>query len=315
MTLLARLRAPALVFAAGAITGTSFASTAAIASNTLSSNPCEQTASAIREAARLDANAEFWISVASCINHPNELQLCLREAWGTRHDELELIELQHQARLAACSLLGGAAYDPDLDEDDFAPNVTNAFFPLVPGRTLVYQAQTSDGLERVEVTTLAATIDIDDIPCRQVRDRVTLDGEVVEDTIDWYSQNANGTVWYVGEIAQNFEDGLLDNLDGSWRAGKDGAEPGIQMLATPMPGTAYRQEFLPNEAEDIARVLSTGETVVVPAGTFANCVRIEEWTPLSPGPTEWKYYAPGIGLVLEVDPDSGQRLELVQIVN
>ncbi len=278
-------------------------------------NPCQETAVVLRKAARLDAHQEYWVKLAECINHPADAQECRSEAWAARHDALQLAELQYQARLAACSLLGGAAYDPDLDEDDFSAVITNRYFPLVPGRTLVYTKQTSDGLERVQVTTLAATIDIDDIPCRQVRDTVTLDGELVEDTIDWYSEDEDGTVWYVGEIAQNYEDGLLTDLDGSWRAGEDGAEPGIQMLAPPTPGTVYRQEFAPGDAEDLARVLSTNEIVTVPAGVFTNCIRTEEWTPLSPGPTEWKYYAPGIGLVLEVDVQSGERLELVRIVN
>lgn len=292
-----------------------FATATPIVVPTTGLNPCEQTAVQIREGARLEAHADFWLTLAACTNHPNEAYECVRGAWGTRHDTLRLIDQQYAARVAACTLLGGGIYDPDLDERDFSPDVTNIYFPLVPGRTLVYEAVTDEGLERVEVTTLMTTRDIDDIPCREVRDVVTLDGVFLEDTVDWYSQNEDGTVWYVGEISQNFEDGLLADLEGSWRAGEDYAEPGVQMHATPTPGQVYRQEFLVNEAEDLALVLSLGETVVVPAGTFTNCIRIEEWTPISPGGIEWKYYAPGVGLVLEVDPATGQRLELIQIVN
>jgi hypothetical protein len=193
--------------------------------------------------------------------------------------------------------------------------VTNIYFPLVPGRTLVYHSQTPEGLEVVSVTTLAPTFVIAGVECRQVRDVVTLAGELVEDTIDWYAQHQNGNVWYFGEVAKNYEDGVLDNLDGSWRTGKDGAKPGIQMLANPTPETAYRQEFLINEAEDIAEVEALNRTITVPYGTFTGCLQTEETTLLEPGARTFMYYAPGVGLVLEVNPDTGERVELVQIIN
>jgi hypothetical protein len=191
----------------------------------------------------------------------------------------------------------------------------------VPGQTLVYEKMTPEGLEQVEVTALHETVEIDGFLCRSVQDVVTLDGEVIEDTIDWLAQRNNGSyaceageVWYFGEIAKNYEDGFLDNLDGSWRTGRDEAKPGILMPASPAVGDVYRQEFLLNEAEDMAMVVSLDQTVHVKYGTFHHCLQTVEWSLLEPGTIEYKYYAPGIGLVLEFDPETGESLELVQII-
>ncbi len=107
----------------------------------------------------------------------------------------------------------------------------------------------------------------------------------------------------------------MNNVEGSWEAGVDGAKPGTIMLATPKVGTTYRQEFLLGEAEDAASVFGLNRTVTVRYGTFKGCLETEEFTPLSPGSLEHKFYAPGIGLVLELDPETGERLELVQILH
>lgn len=277
---------------------------------------CKATAKEIRKAAKSGAHADFWVQTANCLNETDECtDDCIDDADDELDDALDLAEDQYDARLCACALLGGGAYDPDLDPDDFSANVTNPFFKLVVNRTLVYRKPTDEGIEEVRVKTLPGTVLIDGLPCRAVSDKVFLAGVLIEDTIDWFTQHDNGTVWYAGEIAKNFEDGFLADIDGSWMSGKDGAKAGIQMRSSPTPGAVYRQEFLVNEAEDIARVVALGQTVHVPAGTFTGCVKTEEWSPLSPGNTEFKYFAPGIGLVLEVDPESGERLELVQILN
>jgi hypothetical protein len=174
----------------------------------------------------------------------------------------------------------------------------------------VYRTVTPEGIEWNTVTTLEETVEIEGVECRAVHDVVSVEGERIEDTIDWFSEHAKGAAWYMGEISKNFEDGFLDNLDGSWRFGKDGAKPGIIMPANPEPHHAYRQEFLLNEAEDVARVVSLGETVTVHYGTFQNCVMTLEGTPIEPGLFERKVFAPGVGFVLGVDLESGERTEL-----
>ena len=130
--------------------------------------------------------------------------------------------------------------------------------------------------------------------------------------MDWLAQDVDGNVWYLGEVAQNFENGKFANLDGSWEAGVDGAKPGFWMKGDPAVGDVYRQELLLREAEDVGAVLSLSETVTVSAGSFAHCLQTRDATPLEPGVFGHNFYAPGVGLVLEVNPETGEQLELVE---
>ena len=126
----------------------------------------------------------------------------------------------------------------------------------------------------------------------------SLDSVLIEDTHDWYAQDDAGNVWYMGEDVINYEyddeGNLLEtNSDGAWEAGVDGAEAGIIMWATPVPGPSYRQEFWEDEAEDMGLVIKTGVTVVLEDGTtYTNCVKTLEWTPLEPEGLEFKLDAP-----------------------
>lgn len=277
---------------------------------------CLTVAKLARGASLAALRADLGLAIASCINEesgdPQKFQACLAEAFADFHAALIELEHVHQARLDLCALTGGGIYDPDLDEDEFVDGVDHPFLPFLPGATWVYEKDTDEGLEQVTVTVLDETKCIDDIECIVVRDVVTLDGVLVEDTLDWYAQHEDGTVWYMGEIAQNYDDdGDLIDVEGSWRAGEDGGLPGIVMPAQPQVGTTYRQELLLTEAEDAGTVLAVDATVTIDLGTFTGCLMTADFTPLEPGVVEHKFYAPGIGLILEVDPDTGEQLELV----
>jgi hypothetical protein len=194
--------------------------------------------------------------------------------------------------------------------------------PLLAGTRWVYEGDTEDGLETITVT---VTDEIKEIEypeesgqvfaCVVVRDVVELDGEVIEDTFDWYAQDNAGNVWYFGELSKNFEDGELVDIEGSWKAGVEGAIPGISMPAAPRVGSVCRQEYALGEAEDMATVVSLGqENVAVPYGEFSDTVlKTGEYTPIEPDAYEHKYYAPGVGMVLEVNPESGERVELIEM--
>lgn len=137
---------------------------------------------------------------------------------------------------------------------------------------------------------------------------------MTEDTVDFFAQDRSGNVWYFGENTAEYVDGLIDNIDGSWIGGVNGAKPGIVMFATRVVGKEYRQELLLTEAEDAARIAALNESVTVPAGTYANCLRTEEFTALEPEALEFKFYAPNVGNVLTVDTRTGRRTELVSVV-
>ncbi len=211
-------------------------------------------------------------------------------------------------------MLGGGLYDPEIDPANFVRHVTNPYFPLVPGTTMIYEKVTDEGIERVEVTVTDETKEILGVTCTVVRDVASLNGEVEEDTFDWFAQDKEGNVWYFGEDTRELKDGRVVSLDGAWEAGVDHARPGIIMKAKPRVGDAYRQEFFLGEAEDMGKVIGLNQSVSVPFGNFSGCVQTKDFSPIEPGHLEHKYYAPGVGLVLEVSiHGNGRRTELVSV--
>lgn len=199
---------------------------------------------------------------------------------------------------------------PDVSAEDLQTTVDNPLFPLPVGARWVFEATTPDGLERIEVVVKSETKDVWGTTASSVQDTVTLDGEIAEDTTDWYAQDSDGNVWYMGEDTCEYEDGECVLHAGAWTAGVDGALPGVAMLNDPRVDDVYRQEFYEGEAEDYAIVLSLDETVTVPAGTFTNCLKTRDKSAIDPELDEFKYYCPGVGNVLVEEGDV--RVELVE---
>ena len=173
-----------------------------------------------------------------------------------------------------------------------------------------------DGAElTVDVTVTSETKTIaNGIEARVVRDTVRQDGEIVEDTFDWYAQDAAGAIWYLGEDTAEFEDGEIVSRGGSFEAGVDGALPGIAVPADPEPGMEYRQEYAAGEAEDNGAVLSVDELVEVPYGRFEGALLTRDTNALEPDVAELKLYAPGVGPVLTLDISGGSgREELLDV--
>jgi hypothetical protein len=203
-------------------------------------------------------------------------------------------------------------YDPGVDPVDLATEITNPLFPGPQGARWVYEGETDEGLEHIEVYVEEETREVWGATATVIRDTVELEGEVIEDTWDWFAQDADGNVWYLGEDTYEYENGEVVCSCGAWEAGVDSALPGIVMLDDPGVGDAYRQEYYPGEAEDLAEVVQVGVTVTVAAGTFTGCVRTREVTPLERDVQEFKTACPGIGVVLEEVPEDGERVELIE---
>jgi len=194
----------------------------------------------------------------------------------------------------------GSGYEPVLDPAKFSTVIDNQYFPLPAGRTLVYRGvkdgQTQE--DRVTVTNQTKLV-AEGITARVVTDVATHDGNLLEKTSDWYAQDEQGNVWYVGEdTAHYLPNGKVDT-SGSWEAGVHDAEPGLVMEANPQIPDAYRQEFLTGQAEDTAWVVDRGGSVSVPFGTVKNVLTTLEATRLEPGAYDQKVYGPGIGIVSE----------------
>jgi hypothetical protein len=291
--------------------------------------PCKNTAQAVYKACRYEAQDDLWTARGNCENllAKEERQECKNEAIEERREAREECDEQFEARKEVCELVGQDVYHPDFDPANFVDPteigdtvVPNPYFPLVPGNKWVYEG----GDETVTVVVTDKTKLIEGVTCVVVNDLVEEDGKKKEDTNDWFAQTLNGDIWYCGEEAKDFETFAGDDpeepelveIDGSFKVGRDGAKPGIIMLANPQVGNVYRQEFALGEAEDLAEVISlTGNEQIaadIPAAKCANdCLVTRDFTPLEPGNNENKHYKPGVGLILEVDME-GNRLELVE---
>ena len=211
--------------------------------------------------------------------------------------------------MAAAALPQGS--EPvELDPADFSTRIDNPYFPLVPGDRYTYRETDGNVRERVVLSVSDETKRIaNGVTARIVHDRVTEGGKVIEDTFDWYAQDSEGNVWYLGEDTVECRNGRIKNHSGSFEAGVDGAQPGVIMPANPVPGLDYRQEYYAGEAEDRAEVLSVDEQVEVPYGHFTGALLTKDIVPLEPRVSEYKVYARGIGGVLTVKTSGGSGTE------
>jgi hypothetical protein len=191
----------------------------------------------------------------------------------------------------------GGNYQPDIDPANFVDVVDNPYLPFQPGMKWVYQGESEGETERTEVVVTSERRDVQGISAIVVRDTVKVAGNVAEDTYDWYAQDKDGNVWYVGEDTTAYEEDGTTSKEGSWEYGVDGALPGIVMLGNPAVGESYRQEYYPGHAEDVAEVLRTDETKAIGIADYADVVVTEDWNPLDPETVENKYFAPGVGLI------------------
>lgn len=203
------------------------------------------------------------------------------------------------------------------DSPDLATFTAEIDHPLVPLHAVtetVFEGEERDKGEtlrtRVEQRLLARTYEVAGVQAAVVAVREYEDGELVERTFDYYAQDAEGNVWYMGEHVNDYEDGKLSGHGGQWLAGENGAQPGLFMPAEPEVGVTFEQERAPGVAEDESTVIEVDLAVEVPAGSFTGCIKTEDFAPLD-NATEFKFYCPDVGLVRE-QGQGGARSELVR---
>jgi hypothetical protein len=217
------------------------------------------------------------------------------------------------SKSSAGSQLPTGSEPAKLDPADFTTEIDNAYWPMSPDSRWVYREVENGDVQRVTVTVTDRTKTIDGIEARVVHDLVTTpDGEKVEDTFDWYAQDKDGNLWYLGEDTKEYESGKVVSTEGSWEHGVDGAEAGIIVPAEPKQGLSYREEYYAGHAEDAAEVLSADGKVQAPYGRFGNAMITRNFSGIEPNVEELKYYAKGVGPVLELLVSGGSgRTELL----
>ncbi len=298
---------------------------------------CTATAKALNSACVNEAKDDFWVANAICLNLSDQAErsACYAEAKEALAEGRQFCREGLKWRRQACESLGEDRYDPDFDPVSFESDFNNLmhandYFPLKIGNKWEYQG----GNEVNTIEVLNETKLIAGVTCVVFNDLVVRDGELVEDTDDWFAQAIDGNVWYCGEEVKDFETFAGDtpskpelvSLDGSFKAGRDGDKPGIIFLASPLAGEAYLEEFSLGNAEDVTEILSTTysfgsdpeldpfvpqELADLLCKPNADCVVTKNFSLLEPGIVALKYYAPGIGFFLEVDPDTGAISQLV----
>ncbi|HNP37154.1 MAG TPA: hypothetical protein PKK10_14995 [Woeseiaceae bacterium] len=294
------------------------------------SGACTRTSNMMRLACKAESRDDFWVQKARCQNESEwaERRECIDDAKDELVEVLDFCHEQFDAREEVCDAVGQAPYDPEFEPEDFetsldALTAPNPYYPMAVGNVWTY-----DGDEEIMVEVLDETKLIDDIVCFVVRDVVSEDGRLVEDTDDWFAiARADGAIWYCGEEVKDFEYFEGDEpslpelvaIDGSFKVERDGDRAGIVFPGYPAVGETMRAEFSLGNAEDIVEVISTNYAYgqdeeldeLVPQELAEllcnnNCVVVAEYTPIEPGVYERKYYAPGIGFFTGTNPEEGE---------
>ncbi len=207
----------------------------------------------------------------------------------------------------------GGTYTVNLAPADFVDGIDNPYFLLPPGAKWEYKITVGNGSKQKDtLEVLKETRDVNGVQATVVRDTVSSGNKIVEDTFDWFAQDKYGNVWYVGESVDNYVGGVLVSHGGSWEWGVDGALPGIIMWADPSAhiNEEYRQEYYLGKAEDMGKVLSVNESLTVPFGSFDQVVKTLDFSNIEAG-KEQKFYAPGIGLLKEMDVNGNEEVALI----
>jgi hypothetical protein len=190
-------------------------------------------------------------------------------------------------------------YAPKIDPANFVRTIDNRYQPFKPGTSFHFKGVRGTTPQTDDEVVLHRTKRILGVTSTVVRDTVSEHGHPVERTDDWYAQDKQGNVWYMGEDSFELRNGHFVKASDSWESGVNGAKPGIIMPAHPRPGDAYRQEYYPpGKALDEARVLRLSGRLTVPYGSFKHLLVTSERSPAEPQ-TEQKYYAPGVGEIAE----------------
>ncbi len=218
---------------------------------------------------------------------------------------LVVIVLIGVALFAACARSGDWTSVFLVEKDELLSVGRNPYFILEPGYMLVLEGH---GAQLI-ITVLNETKKVDGVETRVVEERETKGGKLVEVARNYFAiSKRTNDVFYFGEDVDIYKDGKIANHDGSWLSGVNGSKFGLMMPGRVLLHSRYYQEVAPNIAMDRATIVSVTETVKTPAGEFKNCVKVEETSPLSRFTTEYKYYAPGIGMV----SDGGMKLVKVE---
>lgn len=212
--------------------------------------------------------------------------------------------------LAGCSSIDSSATGQMAPPKFSHPrDITNPYLPLESLKQDILENK-SERVERIARPDVHKTFQIggQTIEALTVEDReYTASGDLTEATLDYFAQDDDGNVYYLGEDVNTYKNGKVSGHSGAWLLGKDTKIPGVLLPAHPQVGDKFKSEDVPHITTEKDEVVSISETMTVPAGTFHGCVKVKEHA--SDGATEFKLYAPGVGVIAEMDSDEGLLLK------
>jgi len=181
------------------------------------------------------------------------------------------------------------------------------YFVIEPGWQIVMEGVEDDEFIRVEITVLDEIEIVDGVATRVVEEREFKDGELFEVAHNWFAIcRMTNDIYYFGEDVDFYEDGVIVDHHGAWRAGVDGASPGIFLPGSPLAGSRYFQEVAPGVAEDRAEIMGFTD-LEIDGELFKRALVLKESSPLSdPGDFSIKHFARGIGNIAD------EELEIVE---
>ena len=187
------------------------------------------------------------------------------------------------------------------DSCTFETTGRNNYFILEPGYQLTFEGVDKKGTTKLVITVLNETRKINGVETRVVEEHEVLNGKTIEISRNFFVLcKQSGSIFYFGEDVDNYKDGKIVDHESAWLA-EGNNKPGIMMPGLLLIGSRFYNEIAPGVAMDRLEIISTTETITTPAGTFSNCIKMEETTPIEPKVKDYKVYAPGIGLVKDGD--------------
>ncbi|MHB8692337.1 MAG: hypothetical protein ACYDHH_13935 [Solirubrobacteraceae bacterium] len=208
-----------------------------------------------------------------------------------------------------------------LDPADFGSptNAANPYIPLRPGTEWVRVGTTLVGHRAVPHRVVSTVTDvvrrIDGVSAVAVLDQDIDAGQITQQSIDWWAQDRQGNVWVLGGYTEEYEGGRFSIRRDAWLAGIGGAKPGILMYANPTTHTPPWTIAMPPGADpDVAMVVETGVKQCVRFNCYSGVLVTREGKATAID-NEFKFYAPGVGQILNSPRRRSHHKDVEQLVN
>jgi len=200
-----------------------------------------------------------------------------------------------------------------------SPTRPNKWWPLIPGMQWVRDGTTLVGdrpvPHRVITTVTNVWRRVDNVRAVAVLDQDIDAGQTSQESLDYLAQDKKGNVWFVGAYTELYEGGRFVTNQDSWLAGVGGGQAGILMPSNPTTRTTpWSIARSPFADADAAEVVKRGVSKCVPYGCFKDVLVIREGkaTRLD---NEFKYYAPGVGLIFNLPRSMSVHKDHESVVN